>query len=112
MQMALGDDGGFAADDPVACLDMDGNRVLQVTREPDGRLKAKLARVGRGDLRLRLPTEGAQHRDVIDHPLGADQPDAQGGQELARLRYGAAVHKIRSAGQLQQILPGEVDVPG
>ena len=34
------------------------------------------------------------------------------GQVLARLRYGAAVHKFRGAGQLQQILPGEVDVPG
>ena len=60
MQMALGDDGGFAADDPVACLDMDLGRVLQVTREPDGGLKAKLARVGRGDLRLRLLSQGAQ----------------------------------------------------
>ena len=60
MQMALGDDGGFAADDPVACLNMDLGRVLQVTREPDGGLKAKLARVGCGDLRLRLLSQGAQ----------------------------------------------------
>ena len=61
MQMALGDDGGFAADDPVACLDMDLRRVLQVTRETDGGRKAKLARVGRGDLRLCLLSQGAQH---------------------------------------------------